>query len=645
MSIFYDSNGKEIKLVEKIGAGGEGNVYKISSQKNVVAKIYHNQIHDEKQHKIRAMIKSADDALKNVTAWPLETLHKTRNGNICGFLMPDITGCDPLHHIYSPSHRKQQFPDIDWVFLINTCRNIAAAFGAVHTRGHVIGDVNPNLVFISEKAIANLIDCDSFQITYAGRTYPCEVGVPHFTPPELQEQSSFKDISRTTNHDNFGLSLLIFHVLMMGRHPFSGVYSGNGHMPLEKLIKQFLYAFSDNPIKNNQITPPPNSITPDILSDELKMLFEQAFTESGSRFHRPTAKEWVSALDSFKQKLKSCTQSTIHKYYNRLSHCPWCKSEEKEVLYFLPSSDNKLNQGRGFNKDSIWKKISSITPPKDQSPDTTAQLNCLSGEAKAKKIPQELLKEKILAVLIIIISFSVFWPEGILFSLFSVGYLFFSEIYFWRKRNLEKRKRNNALTQSQQQLDALTIRWDREASTHIFHEKVRELKEYYDEYNKLKSDYQSELNVLEKNKRELQLKAFLKKFYISDARITGVGAVRKSNLASFGIETAADVQRDSVIYVPGFGKKCTMEVVNWKEGIERQFTFNPSQAIEPAEIARVKNKIAKRKMNLEKKLLSGPEQLIQIRREILQKRDVLEPQISTALRNVAQAKADLQVLQ
>lgn len=218
MKIFFSSNGDSVKLDKKIGEGGEGNVYRIANKKDSVAKIYHKLITAEKQNKIVAMIKSADDALRKVTAWPLDTLHKTHGGDVCGFIMPDITGSEVIHHIYSPSYRKQHFPDMDWSFLVNTCRNIAAAFASIHSRGHVIGDVNPNLVFISKTTVANLIDCDSFQVSYDGTIYPCEVGVPHFTPPELQNHTSFKDIIRTENHDNFGLALLIFHILMMGRH-------------------------------------------------------------------------------------------------------------------------------------------------------------------------------------------------------------------------------------------------------------------------------------------------------------------------------------------------------------------------------------------------------------------------------------------
>ena len=44
------------------------------------------------------------------------------------------------------------------------------------------------------------------------------------------------------DHDRFGLAVLIFHLLMMGRHPFSGVYLDKGDMPLEKAIREGRFA-------------------------------------------------------------------------------------------------------------------------------------------------------------------------------------------------------------------------------------------------------------------------------------------------------------------------------------------------------------------------------------------------------------------
>lgn len=86
-----------------------------------------------------------------------------------------------------------------------------------------MGDVNQNSFMVGRDSKVVLIDSDSFQINANGTLHLCEVGVSYFTPPELQTLSSFIGFERTENHDNFGLALLIFHVLFGGRHPYSGV--------------------------------------------------------------------------------------------------------------------------------------------------------------------------------------------------------------------------------------------------------------------------------------------------------------------------------------------------------------------------------------------------------------------------------------
>jgi DNA-binding helix-hairpin-helix protein with protein kinase domain len=96
-------------------------------------------------------------------------------------LMPKVIGYE-LHKLYSPAHRKQLFPKADWAFLVNTARNVAAAFDAIHAYGHVIGDVNQKNAIVASNSVVKLIDCDSLQIAASGKLYLCEVGVPDFTP-------------------------------------------------------------------------------------------------------------------------------------------------------------------------------------------------------------------------------------------------------------------------------------------------------------------------------------------------------------------------------------------------------------------------------------------------------------------------------
>ena len=360
MTQLVDSLGKPLLLGKQLGRGGEGTVYEVPSRgENIVAKIYHEALPQDKQHKLRAMVTKRTELLERFTAWPLEAVYL--KSEVRGFLMEKATGYEPVHHFYSPADRKQRFPEKDWAFLVHVARNIATAFSAIHHYGHVIGDVNPNFVFVTSNGLVKLIDCDSFQIVVDNQSYLCEVGVPHFTPPELQSYSSFRGIQRFPNHDNFGLALLIFHILMMGRHPFSGVYSMKGDISLEKAIEQFYYSFGRG-ATNKGLKPPPNCVTPPIiLPDSISAMFERAFTEQGIRDNvRPLAHEWVTALDSLRQQLCICNREPIHKYFMRLSACPWCELEQYSAIFFFIPSKIGLNS---FDLAIVWTRINDVPCP------------------------------------------------------------------------------------------------------------------------------------------------------------------------------------------------------------------------------------------------------------------------------------------
>ena len=183
--------------------------------------------------------KSAD--LLSFAAWPLDLVMVA--GQVKGIVIPLVAKHKEIHHLYGPAHRKLDFPDADWAFLIRAARNTAAAMDTIHGSGNVVGDVNQSGILVSPRATVRMIDCDSFQISANGQLFKCDVGVAHFTPPELQGMA-FKGLERTQNHDRFGLAVVIFHLLFMGRHPFSGRFHGTGDMPIERAIQQGRFAFS-----------------------------------------------------------------------------------------------------------------------------------------------------------------------------------------------------------------------------------------------------------------------------------------------------------------------------------------------------------------------------------------------------------------
>ncbi len=272
----YDNLNRRVDLGSQLGVGGEGAVYEVVGRPSSVAKVYHKPPDSRKEQKFRAMASLARPDLLAVAAWPTATLHQTPQGPLVGVLMPRVSEHKEVHTLYSPAHRKKDFPTADWAFLIQTAMNCAVAFEIIHRGGHVIGDVNQSNVLISSKAMVQLIDCDSYQVQAGTQSFPCEVGVPLYTPPELQGQS-FRGVVRTHNHDRFGLAVLIFHLLFVGRHPFSGRPLTRGELPIEKAIKEFRFAYS-RAAAQLQIAPPPQAPLLGIVPAEVGRLFERAFS-------------------------------------------------------------------------------------------------------------------------------------------------------------------------------------------------------------------------------------------------------------------------------------------------------------------------------------------------------------------------------
>jgi DNA-binding helix-hairpin-helix protein with protein kinase domain len=153
----YDHLNNPILVGEEVGRGGEGSVYTIQGDTANVAKVYHKPVEGEKAEKLKAMVANSLD-LSRFTAWPSATLHNKPGSTIRGFIMPRVAGHNEVHELYGPAHRKVQFPQADWAFLVHAARNLAAAFQAIHDVGYSIGDVNQSGILISKEAVCRLID-------------------------------------------------------------------------------------------------------------------------------------------------------------------------------------------------------------------------------------------------------------------------------------------------------------------------------------------------------------------------------------------------------------------------------------------------------------------------------------------------------
>ena len=648
-----DHDGQPVELGERLGTGGEGSVFAVLHRGDeVVAKLYHEPLPPEKHAKLASMVACGNDALRGISAWPQALLHAGPRGPVCGFLMPRLFAHAAIHNVYGPAHRKAMYPKADWAFLVQVARNVAAAFDTIHAHGHVIGDVNQGNVYVGANALVKLIDCDSFQIAAQGMSFPCEVGVPHFTAPELQRIESFRNHTRSVHHDNFGLAVLIFHLLFMGRHPFAGVYAGTQDMPIERAIREFRYAFGRN-APACDMSRPPGSVGPEIVTSELGHLFEQAFRYGPEQLERPAARQWVQALDALKREIRACGEHTLHRYSGKLSQCPWCDLERREQLVFFVNLANvELASARGFNLRQAWQAIEAEAAkigavPLPVAPQRGAHVAApLPIPVQLGRLAKWLLRALAIGGPLLLI---IRWPVGTL-AWSVAGFWGWHLIGRWHSPLEQERERRKVmLAVAEQKWKAVERRWRELSGEGQAQRKLMELRVLQREYRQLRFDYDKaraelQITLRQRQLRQRQLRRFLARFHLDTANIGKVGAGHKVRLASFGIETAADIDPRRLAAVRGLAKDVIDQLLHWRTELERWSQLESKGMRDSADVKALTREFMQRRRKLAASLGVAPEELRRLAASLAQQRSVLLPGAQQAAKALGQAQADLAIL-
>jgi DNA-binding helix-hairpin-helix protein with protein kinase domain len=441
MSIFWLGDGTRIELEDReLASGGEGKIYRVKGHPTIVAKLYHpDKLTLAKKAKLQIMIKypprQGNDGHISI-AWPKKLIYDAQK-RFCGFTMPYIHHQDsfPLFKLYNPQDRRAINLAFTWKYLLLMASNLAMIITDLHDRGYVVGDLNESNLLVTSRAQVTLVDCDSLQVPKVpakrrrkfswlknlpvfrlillaphaslpivrlvlparGRTasqtkntsvFLCPVGKADYTPPELQG-CDFSKTPRKPEHDNFSLAILIFLLLMEGRHPFTGVWQGNGSpLTLAQSIKGGYFSCT-----SRKLIPPKYAVPFDILPPNIQKLMKKCFNRpslarnpflaiasllslftlgailtlyaifniyitiilcvillSGFTLlytsERPPAKMWQNALKEMYQHLETCTRNPSHVYSNHLDLCPWCERVSLGIPDPFPQSTLATNTGK-----------------------------------------------------------------------------------------------------------------------------------------------------------------------------------------------------------------------------------------------------------------------------------------------------------
>ncbi|WP_171007620.1 hypothetical protein [Sphingomonas sp. 3P27F8] len=309
--------GARLPLADRIGRGGEGEIYAVADGSGRAVKVYLKP-DAAREIKVRAIIvRNLGDACSNVT-FPLEIV-RYPDGRFAGFTMQQVAGHQPIHELITTASRRKHFPKADYRFLVHVALNVAQIVASAHAAGVVIGDINGSGFLVSQRGTVTLIDADSLQVG----AHRCPVGMAEYTSPELQGVA-FGTVDRTTDQDAFGLAVILFQILALGRHPFAGVVRGRP-VQIDQAITKGQFAYSL--LRTVGATPPPGALRLDDLPRAIRLLFERAF--AGRGYPRPTAADWVEALGALAKSLTPCSNRSDHHVAVERGSCPWCPIERE----------------------------------------------------------------------------------------------------------------------------------------------------------------------------------------------------------------------------------------------------------------------------------------------------------------------------
>lgn len=630
-----------IRLGQELGRGGEGVVFAIEGQRDQVAKVYLAAVERRRTQKLNAMVEFGNSALWQIAAWPIDLLIDSKE-IVRGFVMPRVMARRDIHELYSPKSRSEAFPEADFRFLVHTAGNIARAFAVVHAHGHIVGDVNHGNLLVGPDGTVMMIDCDSFQVASAATVFTCDVGVPLFTAPELHGRS-FRGLVRAPNHDLFGLAVLLFHLLYLGRHPFAGRYIGPGEMPIERAVAEYRFAYGpDRTVASME--KPPGTIPLETMGATITQLFIRAFRRPTGSPSRPDANEWLGALEALKSRLQACGQASWHHYPRALAACPWCTIEAQTSVRLFGQRFTTIGLTDSVNLATLWRAIAAVPEPGLEPALPTERP---WRPPPGVKLPNSIVKNfrKTLSIAFIGIGLTACNVVTKDWSIVAAILSYVAALAVWPRVAPEtKAAAERAYSAAKAEWDGALGRWQREASREIFAERLRVLDEARATLADMPNLRRRRIARLESEREMRQLERYLDRFRIDRARIEGIGTGRTAMLAAYGIETAADIERSKIGQIPGFGVILTNELVHWRRGHERNFRFNPSEPIDRRDLDALDREMEARRQELLTKLQQGPHLLRRIGQEISAAQQRLMPALEKAWTSFKVAEAGFKSL-
>jgi serine/threonine protein kinase/rRNA-processing protein FCF1 len=294
----YDSNETptDVMLGTLLGAGGEGSAYSVGN--DWVIKIYDREhLTEHREKKIRLLVK------RNLSfegiCFPTGVV-LNNSGQFVGYIMPKAEGKEFSKELFSPRRFRKAFPDWKKSDLIDICIAALEQIAFLHNNGIILGDINPKNLLVTKDKRVYIIDADSWQI----EGYPCPVGTPMFTAPEIQGKH-YPDFLRTLSNENYAVVTLLFQIMITGQFPYARMgFDGD----IAKSIKSGLFAFQWKG-NSNKDQPKGNwKYMWSHLNPHIKEMFWNTFHKNGTthaQTKRPSVEQWLAAFKDYRNDIRN----------------------------------------------------------------------------------------------------------------------------------------------------------------------------------------------------------------------------------------------------------------------------------------------------------------------------------------------------
>lgn len=262
-------------------------------------------------------------------AWPFALL-RDASGNDVGFLMPrvDLSKSFSLDHFYDLALlKKLKSPsEAALSYKLEIARNLSLLVADLHDHGHYFIDMKPQNIRVSLGShVVTLLDCDGFSISGKdGKRFPAELlSTDYISPEAFRGQMTPQALGEA--QDSYALAVILFQLLNRGTHPFQGIID-SAEIAANTNDEKAAAGLYPHGLKADQrISPRPQS-THFLLDDQLRQLFDSAFTKEGK--HRPSARDWAHCFDQLlkTKALTRCQKEPYDPNHIRFEgkECPEC---------------------------------------------------------------------------------------------------------------------------------------------------------------------------------------------------------------------------------------------------------------------------------------------------------------------------------